>query len=129
MKTVVVFFLVTFVFSFNSLSQTKIEIKGLTKSALISQQGDEKHIYTCDTCYILLEDCVYENCGYILEELYSQEIEELKSEVPEDWQLYFLFDKEKKVGMMMIIPKNKICFTSAGYDKFELSLFYLPMYR
>ncbi|MFA7285671.1 MAG: hypothetical protein WC011_02395 [Candidatus Paceibacterota bacterium] len=125
MKTVV-FFLATFLVSFNSFSQTRIEIRSLVKMGLPDKN---KHsMFKCNGCYIILEDCATDGCARILKEYYPPEIIEKKSVVPEGYELYFLFDEKKRYGFINIIKKEKVKNTFAFMEKTPLNIYYSPKY-
>jgi len=125
MKTLV-FFLASFLFSLNASTQNRINILSLVKMGLPDQNNQS--MFACEGCYLILEDCPYDSCSRILEEFYPPEIVERKKEIPQGYELFFLMDKEKKYGIMIISKKEAICRTYSWFDKTPLDLFYSPRY-
>lgn len=121
-----IFFSVCFLFSFSTRAQTRVEILSLVKMDLPDE--NKQSMFKCESCYVILDNCPYDSCARILEEFYPPEIIERKKEIPEGYELFFLFDKDKKVGVMHILQKEKICRTFSWFDKTPLDLFYSPRY-
>jgi hypothetical protein len=125
MKTLI-FFLASFFFYSSISSQTKIEIKSLFK---IGQPDENNHsMFACEGCYIILDNCQYDSCARIIDEFYPPEIVERKKEIPQGYEFFFFFDKEKKYGVMHIMKKKDICIANSWFDKTRLDVFYSPRY-
>ncbi len=126
MKNLIIFLLFSFLLTSRISAQTRIQIKSLIRIDLPDENNQS--MYACEGCYVVLEECFYENCSKIIEEFYPPEIIERKKEIPEGYEFFFLFDKEKKIGVMHILKKEKICKTFSWFDKTPLNVFYSPRY-
>jgi len=126
MKTFIFFLVCYFFFTLSISSQKRIEILSLVKMDLPDE--NKQSMFKCEDCYIILDNCYYDSCARILEEYFPPEIIERKKYIPEGYELFFLFDKDKKVGVIHILQKEKICRTFSWFDKTPLDVFYSPRY-